>query len=323
MKYSLLTYQEGRISFNIGDYIQSLAARQFLPSVDLLLNREKLSEYNGAKTKLIMNGWFTHNARHWIPSDSIYPLYVSFHINSTTAKEMLSEKGIAHLKKYEPIGCRDFYTVNLLKDKGIDAYFTGCLTLTLDNYKVDDCLRGDEIYIVDPLFTSPHVGKEYFMRARLFKSALNFALCNLNRKNQLLASLIDDEVLENRKFVKQELSANNLLDEQKFVLAEDLLHRYARAKLVITSRIHCALPCLALGTPVIFINGFTSLADSCRFEGIFDLLNRIDINTRTGEFSTNFPLDGKIHKNTIVKNFEKHHNLANSMKNKCQHFIET
>ncbi|WP_264821067.1 polysaccharide pyruvyl transferase family protein [Acinetobacter schindleri] len=35
-----------------------------------------------------------------------------------------------------------------------------------------------------------------------------------------------------------------------------MLEKYSTAKLVITSRIHCALPCLAMGTPVIYINGF-------------------------------------------------------------------
>jgi membrane peptidoglycan carboxypeptidase len=36
--------------------------------------------------------------------------------------------------------------------KGIEAYFNGCLTLTLDSYKVEDYERDDSIYIVDPLY---------------------------------------------------------------------------------------------------------------------------------------------------------------------------
>jgi exopolysaccharide biosynthesis predicted pyruvyltransferase EpsI len=35
--------------------------------------------------------------------------------------------------------------------------------------------------------------------------------------------------------------------------AIQLLRTYATAKSVITTRLHCALPCLAIGTPVLFI----------------------------------------------------------------------
>lgn len=148
MCYGLLTYREGKEKYNVGDYVQSLAARQFLPQTDEFMNRETLGDYKGDDIKLIMNGWFTHNIHHWIPANNIDPLFVSFHMNNTAAPYMLTDKGIAYLKAHAPIGCRDKFTVQILKDKGIDAYFTGCLTLTLDNYKVDDALRGDDIYIV-------------------------------------------------------------------------------------------------------------------------------------------------------------------------------
>ena len=78
MLYGLLKYKESKVFFNIGDNIQSLAAKQFLPRVDVLINREKLAEYQGEQTKVIMNGWFTHNTHNWVPSDAINPLFVSF-----------------------------------------------------------------------------------------------------------------------------------------------------------------------------------------------------------------------------------------------------
>lgn len=56
---------------------------------------------------------------------------------------------------------------------------------------------------------------------------------------------------------------------ERFELAKALLQRYANAKLVITSRIHAALPCLGLGTPVILICPY----DRKRFDGIAELLN--------------------------------------------------
>jgi hypothetical protein len=99
------------------------------------------------------------------------------------------------------------------------------------------------------------------------------------------------------------------------------LKRYATAKLVITSRIHCALPCLALGTPVIFINAFDSFVDSCRFEGLLNLFNRIDLDVRTGKYTSNFLLHGKIDSNTIVTNSDMYKGLADELKSKCIAFI--
>ncbi len=322
MKYGLLTYVENRKFFNVGDNIQSLAAKQFLPKVDVYLNRERLNEYKGDKIKMILNGWFTHNIHNWVPSDDIDPIFVSFHMNNTAAPYMLSEKGIAYLKKHAPIGCRDQFTADTLKEKGIEAYFTGCLTLTLDSYKVDDSEREDKIYIVDPLYSYPRPEKVFYNPKLTLKNILNGKAFQLGKKKRHLRNFIGDDILGSSEFINQEPPSNTYTDAQKFQMAEDLLNKYARAKMVITSRIHCALPCLALGTPVIFVNGFDSFVDSCRFDGILELFNRIDINSQTGEFSSNFGLKGKITKDTMVKNLEKHHDLANALKKTVKEALE-
>lgn len=321
MKYGLLTYDENERFFNVGDNIQSLAAKQFLPKVDEFLNREKLADYKGENINLIMNGWFSHNVSNWIPANSINPLFVSFHLNNTAAPHMLSDKGIAYLKKHQPIGCRDKFTADTLKEKGIDAYFTGCLTLTLDSYKVNDSERGDDIYIVDPLYNYPRPQKVFYNLKTTIKSVLNGKVFQLKKKEKHINKFIAKEVLNKAIFINQEPPANKYTDEEKFKMAEDLLNKYAKAKLVITSRIHCALPCLALGTPVIFVNGFDSFVDSCRFDGILELFNRIDVNHATGEFTSNFKLENKINLNTMVTNLGLHHKLAEPLKEKCKDFI--
>jgi len=321
MKYGLLTYAENKRTFNIGDNIQSLAAKQFLPKVDGLLNREKLSAYSGDPIKLIMNGWFTHNIQNWVPSENINPLFVSFHINNTSAPFMLSEKGIAYLKKHEPIGCRDQYTVDTLLEKGIEAYFTGCLTLTLDTYKVPDSERGDAIYIVDPLNGYTNYKKVTYDYKRFLRSIQHGTIFQLGKRKKHLDKFLDKNLQKDAIHINHEPPARKYTEAEKFAMAEDLLNKYARAKLVITSRIHCALPCLAIGTPVIFINGFDNFDDSCRFEGILDLFNRIDVDSKTGNFTTNFSLEGKINESTRVKNLEKHHILAEPLKAMCKDFI--
>ncbi|TGV03954.1 polysaccharide pyruvyl transferase family protein [Flavivirga rizhaonensis] len=320
MKYGLMTYIENQKFFNVGDNIQSLAAKQFLPSVDKYVDRESMADYNDEPVKLIMNGWYIHNTSNWVPSDKIHPLFVSFHMNNTAAPFMLTDKGISYLKKHEPIGCRDQFTADTLKAKGIDAYFTGCLTLTLDSYKVDDSERGDDIYIADPLYSYPSKDKLFYSKKSIIRSILNGKAFKLGKKNKHLKNFISQELLDKAELINQE-PLNNISNEEKFEMAETLLKKYARAKLVITSRIHCALPCLAMGTPVIFINGFDQFVDSCRFDGILELFNRIDVNSETGEYTANFDLKGKIDRNTMVKNLGLHHKLAEPLKEKCRNFI--
>ena len=46
----------------------------------------------------------------------------------------------------------------------------------------------------------------------------------------------------------------NNFQNKRFNIAKKLLDKYSKAKLVITSRLHGALPCLALNTPFIFDN---------------------------------------------------------------------
>ena len=318
MKYGLLTYAENKRFFNVGDHIQSLAAMQYLPRVDLFLNREKLNEYEGEKVKLIMNGWFTHNIHNWVPSEDIDPIFVSFHMNNTAAPYMLSEKGIAYLKAHEPIGCRDQFTANTLQEKGIDAHFTGCLTLTLDSYRVDESERGEDIYIVDPLYNYPRPEKVFYNTRLTIKNILNGKAFSLGKKKRHLKQIISKELLDKAIFINQEPPAGEYSEDEKFAMAKDLLSKYAKAKLVITSRIHCALPCLALGTPVIFVNGFDSFVDSCRFEGILELFNRVDVNSKNGDFVSNFDLEGKIGMDTTVQNSDHYLSLAKPLKERLK-----
>ena len=171
--------------------------------------------------------------------------------------------------------------------------FTGCLTLTLDSYKVDDSERNDKVYIVDPLYSYPRL--DYLMdNYKMFiRSFFDGKIFQLGNRKKHLKKIISQELLSSAEYITKVPPSKKYSHEEKFVMAEEILKKYARAKLVITSRIHCALPCLAMGTPVIYINGFDNDWDSCRFEGIIDLFNRIDVNSKTGEFKSNFPLKGK------------------------------
>ena len=117
---------------NIGDYIQSLAALQYLPKncTPLFIDRDNIENYNLSNHIVIfMNGWNIIQKGNRRTSNFLLPIYLSYHINNG---ENIDNITINNLKKYEPIGCRDIYTKTILKKNGIDAFFSSCLTTTLD-----------------------------------------------------------------------------------------------------------------------------------------------------------------------------------------------
>lgn len=322
MKYSNMIYLEGKKTFNIGDYIQSLAAQQYLPSIDYYINREELGNFSGDRTKLIMNGWFTHHPKTWIPHPHIDPLFISFHVNKYAENDMLSEAGIEYLKQHAPIGCRDYHTKETLQAHGIDAYFSGCLTPTLDGYKAPDDEHTDDIYIVDPLFNFPSKKKFLTSFNSIRKYIKTGDVFKLNAIDKILKKHFSQDILDQAQYIEHEFPSNTYSEDEKFKIAKDLLHKYARAKLVITSRIHCALPCLALGTPVIFINGFDSLGDTCRFNGLMDLFNTISVDPQTHQSILNLNSTQRIVLNSIPKNPTNYQELTPHLKKTCADFIQ-
>ena len=293
MKYKLLSIR-GRKELNIGDYVQALASSQFLPAQEGFVNREELKSYNGEDCCLIMNGWFMHDPSQWPPSPHIHPIFVAFHLNSSVKDDMLSEEGINYLKRYEPIGCRDYFTMNLLHEKNIKAYFSGCLTLTLGKtYKTS--IKEEKYYFVDPYYstekTFSFLLKSTIRCLRYYKEINQIAQKYPYRKMGWLKKRIklsafyceyskffSDEILLNADYICHQSS-----DYNRFQTDDDLLHEserlvrlYSKARLVVTSRIQCALPCFGLETPVVFTpNGNWSEVDSCRLDGLSELFNSL------------------------------------------------
>ena len=90
MKYGLFEYS----TENIGDEVQSIAARRFLPNIDYYFDRDNIDKTDTGKdeVKLIMNGWYTHKPENFPPKNKhIHPLLISMYIeqhanNGKTAK---------------------------------------------------------------------------------------------------------------------------------------------------------------------------------------------------------------------------------------------
>ena len=127
-------------------------------------------------------------------------------------------------------GCRDPWTLELCRHAGIDAWLSYCSTLTLQR---PDLPRDDTICVVD---VSEH-------DLRRLPAGVSASATYLTH------------------------SINSLVNRREYV--EQLINCYARARWVITTRIHALLPCAAMGTPVVFIkpphsenrySGYTHLA---------------------------------------------------------------
>lgn len=339
MKNKLLSVSNGKV-LNIGDYIQALAASQFLPSIDGFINREELSTYDGDECRMIMNGWFMHHPENWPPSDKIKPLFVAFHLNESVKNQMLTKEGIKYLKKYEPIGCRDQYTASILAEAGVDSYFSGCLTLTLGNkYKSNN--RTQEVIVVDPMIPDSKSAidllKDVVAFIAYFSSILKIAKKLYPTKTGLMKYVytsrfyrcytqwIEKDDLENATYIQQETEyyVKGFKDDyERLAEAERLVQLYSRAQYVLTSRIHCALPCLGVGTPVYFaIKDNLDFISSCRFGGLIELFNVFRC-TNNAVVPT-FAIKGRIGKNNIISNKDSWVDLANNLTKKCNEFIKS
>ena len=223
---------------------------QFIPKgvKTIIVDREHLNKEK-RRCNVIMNGWWMHNDKNFPPHSNVNPLYIAFHIEK---KGLVSPKAIKHYKKYEPIGCRDLHTMNLLKKKGVDAYFSGCLTLTLKNP-----------------FAKPTRTKIYIVDAHL-SSKVTYPWGS----NDLLEKLIPKHIRNQAEYIEHEIpesiDKDDMYARQKFV-QQNLLNKYAQARLVITSRLHCALPCVAYNTPAIVL--FSGLHTDNRYGGLKDFVH--------------------------------------------------
>ena len=288
MKYGVILFKD---TDNIGDDIQSYAARRFLPKTDYVLDRENLDTFGensniAEPVAVIMNGWYMHSKFNWPPSEKIRPLWVSVHIGNTDywgiGDRFLNGMGGEYLKHWAPIGARDNSTLQMLKEKGIDAYLSGCMTLTLDLSEKEP--RGTEVCLVDVDPESTNLIKQLYPEADITE--------------------ITHNVPE---------GYNKRTPEERFQLAEELLKRYQRACCVVTSRLHCALPCLALGTPVLLIyeDEYQSRMDT--FLSFLHVCTRDDL----GEIlKTRFDLDSP------PENSTAHLGMREALIERCKRFVE-
>lgn len=229
LKYGLMIYQATQ---NLGDDIQSYAGYRFLPRVDYILDREHLNDPPipaDEAAAVIMNGWYMDNKFNWPPSDQIEPLPVAMHFSEkdplAVGNGFFTGLGGDWLRTWGPVGVRDTSTQKALTDWRIDTWFSGCMTLTLPRFA--DQPKGRYICAVD---VSPA------MQEKLRRQA--------EGKGLELRCLTHD--VDKDEYAGLDWDTRRLRVEQR-------LREYQGAICVITPRLHCALPCLALETPVLLL----------------------------------------------------------------------
>ncbi|HIV56174.1 MAG TPA: polysaccharide pyruvyl transferase family protein [Candidatus Anaerobiospirillum stercoravium] len=178
---------------------------------------------------------YVPNKAHVAPDHCIY-LGVS--ISSSDERggqdgmELALKLDLPHkLAPFGPIGCRDRATRDFLRAHGVDAYYSGCMTMGFAARTIDPKHPPQDTVILDlqPGFW-PQLPPD------LVQSAKRPTHCLLYRQ--------EPESLRSRL--------------EFFAQAKALLDYYREhAKLIITSRIHGTIPALALDIPVIFLSDCT------------------------------------------------------------------
>ena len=261
-----------RASANIGDHVQSIASlghlvrhrgvrlhgredlvglleqlgertRPELRSADVDADLEVMTIHRDASmyeaipedTWVLCFGWYMHalfSMRHGFPLHrNLRPIFISFHCNK---RELLTPDAVEYLKRYGPVGCRDWTTVYLLLSLGVPAFFSGCLTTTINTVFPDlaDAPPADApvAYVDAAPEDVPEGGVTY--------------------KHSSGA-------VRRRSFVENVYAAVDLLETYR-----------GKHSAVVTSRLHCYLPVRSLGMKVDFRPKNPS---DVRFDGLIDI----------------------------------------------------
>ena len=250
--FGVLSYdQPGIRSRNIGDYIQTIASIGHLLRyenlsftgdnglTDLFAKlRQSVKEerkYAGPEAELnLVEVYRDGNVYQDIPEDTWYIAFgwymhdifgksfnIPFHPNLRPIllsvfvryPEMLTPDAIAYLKKYGPVGCRDWQSVAVLRAVGVPAFFSGCLTTT-----------------VDTLFPAPSADhRTGTLRVDWTKGGKG------PTKKQTVTAIRDKSFPENLELARNWVA--------------DYAYKY---KQVLTSRLHANLPARSVGADVEF-----------------------------------------------------------------------
>lgn len=240
MKYGVLSYERkalslnGRDSQNMGDWVQTMAMEELLREIGitdyLFVSRNDAARYDGEEVRLIVNGYHSLFPRIGYKTDTfplaskIEPIFLSMHFHDRCIPESIKKQWIL----YGPVGCRDEETCENLVKNGVPAYLSGCVTALLPKRKPDP-VRQTKVIVVD-----------------VAEELLAYIPKYLREKAEYRTQLFPLERVSGSPIMTAEESVKS------YERAKELLKYYRdNAALIITSRLHVASPCMAMGIPVI------------------------------------------------------------------------
>lgn len=237
-------------SNNIGDDIQTIAVTDILDKMNVeykYIYRDHINNFDfnsDDDNYIIFNGWFTNgygideyyagyakdNIILWPPKGHFKPIFYSFHISEWGPPgdreinyKLVDEESVRFYKSFATFGCRDEHTLNVMKKLGVDCYNSKCITLSLNKNLYINNINKNVLFVDVP---AEHDGilneatKSYYGDITIKRLTNHTVLTDFN---------------------------------DRLFLAKEHLMNFSSAELVITTRLHVLLPCLAFGTPVIFL----------------------------------------------------------------------
>lgn len=270
MKFGVITYARTK-NVNIGDNMMSLGIRAIYKKMGIKdedivniyfgQNVEKdylydLLHYEGDYVILPMalSMDFDSIRQDIFPlSEKIIPVFMGFHC--------VSRDGfVKYLHLYQhlgPFACRDMQTMRTVRQEGLDAYMIGCLSIQSVERRDDNLVSPEKVYLVNV----PAKLKEYIPK-----------------------NMLKDVVEKTHSIEFDDNLTGTQAAELDLKMAREILEEYrSNAKLVVTSRLHCALPCISMGIPTIVVRHEWKsrkelLAFDCRFDGMDKIMNIYNFN---------------------------------------------
>lgn len=223
----------GRMSVNIGDYLQFIVTDYLysLMGVDenevVRISFDEVETYDGEAVILPFCYSFIYFVKSGKISISNKIKSVFLAVTLSTIDQFMNldeffsdDDNRAYFLKHSPVGCRDEITYNIFVKYGIPAYIHGCMTA------------------IFPKYSGSPGKKTLFIDAP--KSLLPF----------IPDSLFDEYEFSTQQYYLDKSDCMNYRKIFEFVRSKYQYYRQT-AKLVVTSRLHVALPLTAFGIPVI------------------------------------------------------------------------
>ena len=243
---------------NLGDDLTALAALQHLPRVDRVLDADALDAplsglQDDDRLVLLAHGLFLRSSAHWPTEKHIAPVCTGVHISEEDAWGLpfasLDGAGLDALRACSPIAARDLRTANRLAKMNIPHTLTASLVLTLEH---------------------PPVKRSGVICCDVPEDVVN-----------LVKSFRQDAAV-----VTHELSDPAPDFTARMEAARAMVARYASAEMVFTRRLHCAMACLALGTPVLLlyrpeyedVSRFAPMDEMVRRQGVEDFIREVRLH---------------------------------------------